>query len=402
VELLFWSAVAVLGWCYAGYPLAVWLRSVLRPLPLTPAGVPLDRRVSVVVAVRNGEAHLAARLQNLLAQSDSVDELEILVVCNGCTDGSLEIAREASRTDARVRVLESPVEQGKAGALNLGVEHASEPLVAFADARQLFAADALRRLIEPFEDPAVGAVTGRLIIGRGEDRAVEGVRWYWGFETLLREAEGKTGSVVGATGAIYAIRRALYEMLPANLILDDVYLPVRIAMRGLRVVMARGAVAVDIPSPGGAVEFQRKRRTMVGNLQLLRLLPELISPRANPIFGRFLSHKLLRLATPVCLMTIAISAALLPGGFYQTVFLGAAVLYAYGAAGLFAPLPLASVASAVVMMHGAIFSAFWHFRHDAGSVWVAPLCQPVSTRELALVEPAPEAATAAAVGASRR
>jgi cellulose synthase/poly-beta-1,6-N-acetylglucosamine synthase-like glycosyltransferase len=261
-----------------------------------------------------------------------------------------------ARDDRRVRVLCTPAGRGKSAGVSAGVAAARYQTIVFADARQRFVPGAVRALAAPFADPRVGAVTGLLRIGAAAG-AVEGVRMYWGMETALRMAEGRTGSVVGATGAIYAVRRALFDPLPPNVILDDVLVPMRIAMRGFRVVMAADAVALDEPSGDPAAEYRRKRRTMLGNLQLLRVCPALLLPWRNPLWARFVSHKLLRVASPACFVGMLATAALLPGPLYRAAFVGLAALYAAGFAGLVVRWRPLAVPAAFVLMHGAVFSA---------------------------------------------
>ncbi|HEX9085781.1 MAG TPA: glycosyltransferase family 2 protein, partial [Gemmatimonadaceae bacterium] len=369
LEILFWTLVAPVVWCYVGYPLLIVVLARVRPHPTAAQHSPSLPSVTVVVAVRNERTYVARRVENILRQHYPPDRLDTIIVCNGSADGSEEIAREIAAADRRVRVLVSPAEQGKAGALNMAVASAHGDVIVFADARQTFAPDAVAKLVQPFEDPAVGAVTGRLVVNRGELASVEGVRLYWGLETRLRQAESRTGSVVGATGAIYGIRRPLFPGIPANLILDDVFVPLRIAMTGWRVVMATGAVAYDAPAGDQLLEYARKHRTMVGNLQLVRALPVLLSPHRNPLFVRFVSHKLLRLLAPFCFVAILIVSAALPGRAYRFLFAAQLALYAAGTAGLRFRVRAFSLPSAFVLVHAAVFAAVWRWRDDASQVW---------------------------------
>jgi poly-beta-1,6-N-acetyl-D-glucosamine synthase len=370
VEILFWSLVALVAWCYAGYPLFILALARVRPCRLLPSqAASAQPAVTVVVAVRNGRATLARRVGNLLEQLYPADRIEVILACNGSQDGTEAVAHELARRDPRVRVVVSPAEGGKSGAINLAIAEARTELIIFADARQTFAHDAIAHLVEPFADPAVGAVTGRLLVRRADLASVEGVRMYWGMETRLRDAESRSGSVVGATGAIYAIRRALFPVIPANLILDDVYVPMRIAMSGHRVVMALDAIAFDEPAHDQKAEFARKRRTMVGNIQLVRAVPGILSPRRNPLFFRFLSHKLLRLLSPFCFVSLLIVSAVLAGPFYGLFFLAELTAYILGIIGLFVSLPALAIPSAFVLVHAAIFAAVWRWRDDASRVW---------------------------------
>jgi biofilm PGA synthesis N-glycosyltransferase PgaC len=372
MEILYWSLVAIVAWCYVGYPLFVGAQARLRPRPVRPALTASgDPSVAVVIAVRNEQSTIVQRIDNLLAQDYPADRLEIVVVCNGTTDDTEALAERYGVSGARVRVLRSPGSEGKSGALNRGIASTDADCIVFADARQTFALNAVRRLVSPFADPRVGAVTGRLVVKRADRPAVEGVRWYWGLETWLRAAESRSGSVMGATGAIYAIRRTVFEPFPPNLILDDVYNPLRIALGGDRIVMATDALAYDVPAGGQGAEYARKRRTMVGNIQLPILLPRLLAPW-NPIFLRYFSHKLLRLLTPFCLVGMLVVSATLAGAFYQTLFAAQLGLYLLGILGLMVRAPSLSFPAAFVLIHAAIFAAFYHWRSDASHVWVAP------------------------------
>ena len=369
MEILFWLLLALLAWCYVGYPLGMLLRARLRPRRWTP-GAPIGQPVvSAVVAVRNGADFIQRRLDDLFAADYPADLLEVIVVCNGCTDDSETLARERARQDVRVRVLVTPAEGGKSAALNAGVAAAVGEYVVLTDVRQVFDGGAIAHLLEPFTDRQVGAVSGRLVLGRGTDAAVEGLRWYWTLETMLRKAESETGSIVGATGAIYAIRASAFESFPPSLILDDVYLPMHIAMRGARVVLADRALAFDSASVDDRTEYYRKRRTMVGNIQLLRAMPRLLSPTRNPMFVRFLSHKVLRLGTPAYCVGIVALAGLLSGPVYTVAFWSGILVYTAGFLGLLVRSRVLAGPAAFLLMHLAILSALVRFRQDADRVW---------------------------------
>lgn len=371
VELLFWTLLLAVSWCFAGYPLYIMALARFRPRPIRPAAN-FRPSVTVVVAIRNERDTLLRRLTNLLGQDYPPERLNVTVVCNGSVDGSEEIARQIARSEPQVRVLTSPADRGKAGALSMAAAHTAADVIVFADARQTFAHDAVSRLVEPFADPDVGAVTGRLEVRRADVASVEGVRMYWGLESRLRDAEGRSGSVVGATGAIYGIRGSLFPAMPPNLILDDVYIPLRIAMLGHRVVMAPRAVAFDVPATDQKAEYARKRRTMVGNIQLLGVVPGLLSPFRNPLFIRFVSHKLLRLLTPFCFVALLFLSALLPGWGYRLFFATELGLYVLGVLGLWVRVGALSVPAAFVLMHAAIFAAVSRWNDDATRVWTQP------------------------------
>jgi cellulose synthase/poly-beta-1,6-N-acetylglucosamine synthase-like glycosyltransferase len=262
---------------------------------------------------------------------------------------------------------------GKARALNAGAALARHDILVFADARQVFARDALRELAAPFVHREVGGVSGELLLDaesalfsnrraasdrrRGHAsqlRAValerrvrperrrtlastiaDGVGMYWRYEKHLRRLESAIGSTLGATGAIYAIRRTLFCPLPDETILDDVLTPMRVVLAGYRVVFNDRARAFDRAAVDADAEARRKVRTLAGNYQLLRLEPRLLLPWRNPVWLQFVSHKLGRLAVPYALLAVfASSTALASGALYRFVLAGQVAFYllaGYGA-----------------------------------------------------------------------
>ncbi|MBA2670114.1 MAG: glycosyltransferase, partial [Gemmatimonadetes bacterium] len=279
--------------------------------------------------------------------------------------------------ESRVRVLFTDDGSGKAGALNLGAEAATGSILVFADARQRFADDAVRRLVEEFAAQDVGAVSGRLIIGDGDSAAVRGVGLYWSFETRFRLAQSRTGSVIGATGAIYAVRRELFSRVPANLILDDVFIPMKVVLAGHRVLLRPEAVAFDSASAAAGSEYLRKLRTMTGNLELLRVLPAVLSPLSNRYAIRYMSHKVFRVLSPVMvilLVATGLMLAFVPYGLIATLVLGVLTL---GLVGLLFPSRLLAVPAAFLLVQRAALMALLKPRRDAAQLWITPAPQPV-------------------------
>ncbi len=362
-EVGFWMAFLVVAGTYLGYPLVLWLwaRFAARPV----ARAPISPTVAVVVAARDEAARIAARVANLLASDYPADRLEVVVVSDGSADATAPRARAAAGEDPRLRVLALPTPRGKATALNAGVAASRGEIVVFADARQRFAPDAIRRLVENFADPTVGVASGQLVLEDGARTAVgPGVGLYWRYELWLRARESEVGSMLGATGAVYAIRRALFRPIPEETVLDDVLIPMQAVLAGARAVLDARAVAYDGAAPSNGHEFARKVRTLFGNYQLVSLCPALLSPRANPLFGRFVVHKLARLAVPLHLALLAgTSLALLEGPYawaagLQAVAYAAALAGALGARRTYDPVPTADVRRSVL---GRLTSAAYVF-----------------------------------------
>ena len=281
------------------FALASFRRPASRKMPET---LPL---VSAVLATSNDAVTIRRRVLNLLASRYPVDRLEVIVAIDAARPGAT--ADELADIDARVRVVAGDPPGGKAAALNAGVREARGEVGVFADAAQSFAEDAVVELVSALRDPAVAAVSGALEVGGDGSSNLSDK--YWKFERALRAAEARVHSAVGVTGAIYAMRRNLWEPLPAALILDDVYTPMRLAAAGWRIRFAVQARAHDPRRFAPAEEYRRKVRTLTGVIQLCAWLPIVLNPLRNPIWVQFVCHKLLRLLTPYFLLLGVIGAA---------------------------------------------------------------------------------------------
>ncbi len=182
--------------------------------------------------------------------------------------------------------------------LNDLMKRATQPVLVMMDARQRVEPAAVSRLLASFADPSVGVVSGALVYESVEGAAQKGAESYWGYEKFIRLCESRFDSVPGATGAFYAIRRDLCGPIPANTLVDDVLIPMRAVLMGYRCLFEPSARVFDRPSRDYRQENARKRRTLAGVWQLLRLEPRILSPRTNPIAFQWISHKFLRLLTP--------------------------------------------------------------------------------------------------------
>jgi len=312
-KYLFWISIAVLLYTYIGYPVAIGLLARLRNRKVSKA--PISPRVSVVLACHNEETNIAARINNLLASDYPPELLEMVIVSDGSTDATAEIANRYK--SGRARAIDYPERRGKAVALNIGVENATGEIIVFADARQRFERDAVREMVANFADPSVGAVSGEYGFDLREGSSVgESVGLYWRYEEWIRKSEARFDSIIGATGAIYGIRRALWKPLPPSTILDDVYTPMQIALAGHRVVFEEKAKARDRAADSTAREFARKVRTLTGNYQLCQLMPRLLLPTYALCF-QFYSHKLMRLASPIFFLLL-LAANLVIAAFAST------------------------------------------------------------------------------------
>jgi poly-beta-1,6-N-acetyl-D-glucosamine synthase len=369
---IFWGATLVIAYTYLGYAGWLWLRAQLSPWPVRRA--PEEPGVSVVMVVRNEEQVLESKLRNLLDLDYPPESCQIVVVSDGSTDRTEAILREHVN-NPRMHVVMNQLPRGKACGLNDALEWVQGEIVVFTDARQKIEPGALRILLENFADPEVGCVSGELMLGDpGAGETGQGMGLYWRIEKSIRELEAASGSVVGATGALYAVRRGLLTRLPEGTILDDVYIPLQVVRQGRRVVFEPRARAWDTPDLGGGLEFARKVRTLSGNYQLVQLMPWVLS-RQNPVLLRFVSHKLLRLVVPFALAAMLISslwlraplyrmALVLQLAFYGLALLALARLLKAGILGR-----AADVAATFVLLNTAAVIAFANFVVGRKAAW---------------------------------
>jgi cellulose synthase/poly-beta-1,6-N-acetylglucosamine synthase-like glycosyltransferase len=369
VKLLFWSCFALVGYAYAGYVLWLACWYLLRRRPVQTAN--FTPSVSILIAARNEQTNLSAKLKNLRQLDYPQDRLQIVVASDGSTDRTAAILREQAGQIVPVILDRS---NGKAAALNEAVKHATGEILVFQDARQAVEPNAVSELAACFADPEVGAVSGELLLEAAHGApASDALVVYWKIEKAVRKLESATGSVVGVTGAIYAIRRELYTPMPQGTILDDVFIPMSVARAGKRVVFQPSAIARDRVFVEKGKEFSRKVRTLTGNYQLLRLAPWLLSP-ANPLLFRFISHKLLRLAVPLLLVLMLLASALAAGPFYRTLFWLQICFYLLAGIGALSPSTKrfrpVGIANTFVMLNAAAALAFYNFLAGRNSVWV--------------------------------
>jgi biofilm PGA synthesis N-glycosyltransferase PgaC len=387
LELGFWLCLVCVLYTYAGYPLILALWSKIWPRP-TRRSEWIAESVSLIVAARNEEETLPRRLDELASLiKDSGIDGQIIVVSDGSTDNTALVAR--GHGHGLVTVVELEERVGKGAALTEAARRAKGSILVFADARQSWHEKALTRLLENFADERVGAVSGDLVV-TSEPGFTTGVGMYWQYEKWLRKKESLVHSSVGVTGAICAVRRELFGAIPKNILLDDVYWPLRVVMSGKRVIHDKRAEAYDRLPERTRDEFRRKVRTLSGNFQLIRRLPSALIPIMNPVWFQFISHKVLRLVVPWALLAMLAASFFLPAPFYQAAFWTQVGGYALCALGLVrlggARVPILSSLSSFLVLNAAAWLAFWvYLSGHANRSWNKTLYQrksPGFPREL--------------------
>lgn len=318
--IAFWVSALLFVYGCAGYPLLMCALGRFRGRRYIQADI--VPTMSVIVPAYN-EAHvIEEKIANCLQLDYPADRLEILIASDGSTDGTDGIILKAAAT-GKIRGLIFTQRRGKAAVLNELARMASGEIVVFSDASTMIEPGSLRSLARGFADERVGCVSGiyRVVAATpgGREAAQEGL--YWKYETFVRRSEARLGSMLGAHGALYAVRRSLFEPLGPGVINDDFVIPVTILFKGLDVIYAPEAVAVeDAREMSG---FARRARIMMGNCQQLMLFARRRRWRVRPqVLVQLLSHKGLRVLMPFLLLAMYAASAVLPGILYEGVFAG--------------------------------------------------------------------------------
>lgn len=362
--ILFWSSLWLLVWTYVGYPAWVaWLCRFRASRITTKHNQHSAVSVSILIAARNEGERIGEKLAQLRSL-EAPTVAEVIVVCDHCTDDTAERAELVGWDQVKV-VRHDAGTSGKAGALNAGMAVATGDLVLFGDVRQRLDGAAIDRLVAYFDDPQTGAVSGSLQIEKSEQGVGKGIDAYWSLEKRIRHWESELDSSVGCTGAIYMIRRELYQPLPVDTILDDVVVPMQIAQQGRRVRFAPEALAFDPQPLAGGTELRRKTRTLAGNFQMLFRYPSWLFPWSCRLWWKVISHKYLRIATPVLLLVSLMALMMLRDSpVYTAMLAGALLMLGLALVGLL-PLGkrfrLASIAASFLLMQVSIIRGFWHW-----------------------------------------
>lgn len=306
---VFFASIVFVGYTYVLYPaLVVFLSrwSLRAPSPAWPV-LP---RVTVVIPAFNEENIIARKIENVLASDYPSALLRIIVASDGSTDAT--VARARAIADERVEVIDLPVRSGKIATINRVLGALTDPIVVLTDASEMFDPLAIRRLVERLADPTVGAVSGELDIIDAHSGFSRNLALYWRYETWIRAAESEIGSVIGVTGAIFALRRECFVPVRADTILDDVAIPFEVIRQGYAVKYEPRARAFEQATIDVRDEFARKRRTLAGNYQLIFRYPELLDPLRSPIAIQLWSHKVFRLLVPYALIVAWMTSWYLP------------------------------------------------------------------------------------------
>lgn len=286
-----WAAAFVVGYVYVGYPILIGLLGWLMPKPVRQANI--EPTVTLLISAFNEEHILGEKLKNALELDYPKSKMEILVISDASTDRTDQIVRSFS--DQGVALLRMEERGGKTLGLNAAMKVAKSDIVIFSDANIMYRIDTIRRLVQNFADVSVGCATGdSQYVDDPHSAAHAQENSYWGYERFIRSMESMVASTVGGDGAIFAIRRELYQPLSPETI-NDLVIPLQIVVKGYRAVFEPTAIGRE-PSAGDfRKEFRRKRRIVNRSWRGVMSVPGVLNPfRVGMFAWQVWSHKVLR------------------------------------------------------------------------------------------------------------
>ena len=344
MKVLFWLCFAFVIYPYVVYP---WLLFIAYSLTqawhdlryladgrnrrtATPAPHELPA-ISLIIPAYNEERVLQQKMENLGRLDFPRERMQIIFVSDGSIDNTNAIL--GSIVDPNVECILLPERKGKANALNQAVERARNRILVFCDASTLFAPDAIAKLVRHFSDPAVGGVCGAVAYEANSDaQQTEGM--YWRYESMLRGMEARLGAILNASGAIYALRRECYPVLPMSTIIEDFVIPMNARKLGYTVLYDPEAIALEFPASTVSGEFTRRVRLAMGSFRAIGSLLQVPWRGFTPF--ALVSHKLLRWAVPFFLIGLLLSSVLLSGEWFYRMALSAQIIfYVWASLGFF-------------------------------------------------------------------
>ena len=299
---IFWLSLFLIVYAYLIYP-ALMLIMVRNGRPSTISQKELPK-VSMLIAAYNEEKVIDRKIANIRQLNYPFDKIEFLIGSDGSTDRTGEIVASALKSNSNIRFFDLP-RRGKSSTLNSLMKYAKGDIFVFSDANTEYDPAAIMGMIRHFCDPRVGCVCGRLIL-KTKDSEI-GESFYWKYETMIKKMESRVGAVVGANGAIYAIRRELANIIPEGIINDDFYLSMKIVENGYKMIYEEAAKAWETATGSFQQEFKRHVRDATGHYQVVFKLPGLLNPFIGWPFFCYVSHRLVRWIVPACLLLLLLS-----------------------------------------------------------------------------------------------
>lgn len=299
---IFWLSILVPAYAVIGYPITLWIFSLLYKKDFYYKNDNLS--LSIIVAAHNEDKNIKNKILSILNQTYQTNHLQIIIASDGSTDKTVEIAE--SFNDSRITVLNLP-RAGKTTTLNVAIKHAKNDIIVFTDADNQWATDTLEHLLIPFSSDNVGACAGQMIIPHTGQSLSVGDSFYRHYESWVREIENKTGCMVSADGALLALRKELFETIPLD-VNDDFFLSTCAPINNKKIIYVKEAKVIDEGVDEADKQYRRRIRVTVGGLKSLAARRELLNPFKFKLYAiALISHKVIRRLSPLFLIPLLIS-----------------------------------------------------------------------------------------------
>ncbi len=328
IPILFWLIITTFLYTYIGYPLLLILLAHYRPKTWERAAI--TPTVTLVIPAYNEEAYIADKLENSVTLQYPQDRIEIAVISSGSTDKTVAVATQcaAQFPASRIHIHNRPKRQGKATAINWITSKLDSEIIIYTDANAILNTGSIQAIVRNFADTNIGCVSGRKQVqGNGE-----GV--YWRYESKLKQLDSAVGSVMGAAGELFAIRRTIFRPAPEDSIIEDFVMTMNVIVNGYRVIYEPDAIAYEDDLLNLHGDWQRRTRIAAGCFQTLFRMPALLNPYIHKTAWQYFSHKVLRWITPFLLPVILVlNGFLITSPFYAALFAVQLFVYLLSLAG---------------------------------------------------------------------
>jgi len=371
LEYVLWISCFIVFYNYAGYAIIAFVINLYKKKKNSGGSQPFYPTVSFIVAAFNEEDCIEKKIQNSLEQEYPLDRIEYIFITDGSTDSTPDIIEKYPQ----VRLLHSNIRLGKAAALNRAVNAAKNDILLFSDANTFLNPEATQKIAAHYVDITVGGVAGEKKVMTPENDtenvgASEGL--YWKYESFLKKLDSDFYSVVGADGELFSVRKELYEMVPAEVVLDDFIISMKVAQKGFRIIYEPQAYAMELPSFSIKDEKKRKVRIAAGGFQAMAMLPEALAFWKHPRLSfLYISHRVLRWTlSPLCLILAFISSYILSryvtNPVYKAIFLLQVAFYVGALIAYLSPtvtkyLKILKLPYYFIFMNISVFQGFFRF-----------------------------------------
>jgi cellulose synthase/poly-beta-1,6-N-acetylglucosamine synthase-like glycosyltransferase len=325
VEFIFWITIGIIFYTYFGYPLLTLFLSLFVNNPVNKRDI--EPTVTFLITAYNEEKSIRQKLENTLSLDYPRDKLEIMVASDGSTDNTDSIVREFPDKIVVLHRVEGRV--GKTETQNQAVKAAKGEIVIFSDATTTYKNDAIRKIVRNYNDPSIGAVSGRYEYVNPTGAPVGlGTILFWKYENFIKSRQTRIKTITGCCGCIYSVRRSAYEPLPGDII-SDLVEPLKILEKGYRIAFEPEAVAHEVTEETVGEEFSMRVRVITRAMNGLMYVKTLLNPFKYPFVSfQLISHKVLRWLIPFFLVIIFVSnAMILDNNFYKLLFIAQVVFY---------------------------------------------------------------------------